>query len=116
MENSQVTAMKKLGMTDDEIADVLATDKRIDRGEKLFTLDPELEKGAKKARQADRKKPTEPVKRERKVDTVKRELIDLLTNTLSTKAENISIDNPEREITFTVNGKKYKVVLSAPRS
>ena len=48
--------MKALGMSDEEIADVLRTDKEIDRGAKLFELDPELEAGAKKARRADRKK------------------------------------------------------------
>jgi hypothetical protein len=117
MENQQVAAMKKLGMTDEEIADVLESDKRIDKGEKLFELTPEEEKAAKKARQADRKKPTEPVKRERKVDTTKRELIDLLFNTLeNAAAQNIVIENPERELTFIFHGKKYKLVLSAPRS
>ena len=44
----QVQALRKIGATDEEIADVLACDKAIDRGADLFPLDPELEAGAKK--------------------------------------------------------------------
>lgn len=60
----QLEAMRKLGFTDEEIQDILKSDKAIDKGEKLFSLPKELEAGAKKARQAERKKSTEPVKRE----------------------------------------------------
>ena len=38
--SKQIEAMKKLGYTDAEIAEMLEADKRIDRGEKLFELDP----------------------------------------------------------------------------
>ena len=105
--------MKALGMSDEEIADVLRTDKEIDRGAKLFELDPELEAGAKKARRANRK-PTE-AKRERKEDTDKRQLITLLTSAIG-NVQPEDIINPEREFLFTWNGKKYKVTLSCPRS
>ena len=116
--SEQVEAMRKLGMSEEEIADVLESDKRIDRGEKLFELDPELEKGAKKARQADRK-PTayKFQKRERKADTGKRDLISALVGAVALLADGeVEITNIEREFVFTVNGRKYKVVLSAPRS
>ena len=36
--NAQEAAMRKLGFTDEEIADVMEADKRIDKGEKLFEL------------------------------------------------------------------------------
>ena len=36
--DEQIKAMQNLGMTDEEIADVLECDKRIDKGEKLFEL------------------------------------------------------------------------------
>lgn len=105
--------MKALGMSEEEIADILRTDKEIDRGAKLFELSPELEAGAKKARRADRK-PTA-VKRERKEDADKRQLITLLTSALgNVRPEDII--NPEREFLFTWNGKKYKITLSCPRS
>lgn len=116
--SKQVEAMRKMGMSEEEIADVLESDKRIDRGEKLFELDPELEKGAKKARQADRK-PTvyNFQKRERKANNDKRTIINALDEALCRIADQqTEITNAEREIIFHFNGVKYKVVLSAPRS
>ena len=116
--SKQIEAMRKMGMSEEEIADVLESDKRIDRGEKLFELDPELEKGAKKARQADRK-PTAYnfQKRERKADTDKRDLISALVGAVAPLADGeVEVTNIEREFVFTVDGRKYKVVLSAPRS
>lgn len=116
--SKQVEAMRKLGMSEAEIADVLESDKRIDRGEKLFELDPELEKGAKKARQADRK-PTvyNFQKRERKANNDKRTIINALDEALCRIADQqTEITNAEKEIIFHFNGVKYKVVLSAPRS
>lgn len=115
--NEQIEAMRKLGMSEAEITDILESDKRIDRGEKLFELDPELEKGAKKARQADRK-PTAYnfQKRERKADNDKREIIQCIDDALCCLVDNVEVINPEREILFIYNDKKYKVVLSAPRS
>lgn len=114
----QIAALAKLGLTDAEIEQVLADDKRIDRGEKLFELDPELEKGAKKARQADRKPTTYNFqKRERKADTGKRDLISALVGAVAPLADGeVEITNIEREFVFTVNGRKYKVVLSMPRT
>lgn len=116
--SKQVEAMRKLGMSEEEIADVLESDKRIDKGEKLFELDPELEKGAKKARQADRK-PTAYnfQKRERKADTGKRDLISALVGAVAPLADGeVEVTNIEREFVFTVDGRKYKVVLSMPRT
>lgn len=115
--SKQVEAMRKLGMTDEEIADVLESDKRIDKGEKLFELDPELEAGAKKARQADRK-PTvyNFQKRERKADNDKAELVNALFTAILPMCESYEVQNAEREFTFTYHGRKFKVVLSAPRS
>ena len=115
--NKQIEALKKLGFTDAEIAEILEDDKRIDRGEKLFELDPELEAGAKKARQADRKANSEPVKRERKANDDKRTLIETISNAVNAIAdEAVEITNAEREMIFLFKGTKYKIVLSAPRS
>lgn len=102
-----------------EAKQVLEMDKRIDRGEKLFELPPELEAGAKKARRADRKK-VENVKRERKPDEDKRELIRYLINSLydaypDLYLGNITLTNPEREMEFTYNGIKYRLTLMRPR-
>ena len=104
----------------EEAKQVLEMDKRIDRGEKLFELPPELEAGAKKARRADRKK-VENVKRERKPDEDKRDLIQYLEDKLEDAhhydmdLDDITITNPEREMEFTYNGIKYRLTLMRPR-
>ena len=115
--SKQIENMKKLGFTDEEIAEILADDQRIDRGEKLFELDPELEAGAKKARQADRKPNSEPVKRERKANDDKRYLIETIKGALNAvSGGSVEVTNVEREMIFQFNGVKYKVVMSAPRT
>ena len=114
----QKEALRKCGIPETEWAELEATDKRIDRGEKLFDLDPELEAGAKKARQADRK-PAERKPREKKQDADKQALIEQMICALEvspTNVRDVEIINIEREFSFTYNGKKYKVVMSCPRS
>lgn len=109
--------MENLDCDEETAKEIMETDKRIDKGEKLFELPEELEKGAKKARNAGNCKGyTKPTNREKKVDNEKRFLIETLELALSPFAENVEIANPEREMTFTHNGKKYKIVLSCPRS
>lgn len=108
-------ALKNLGLTDKEIADVIETDKRIDKGEKLFELDKELEKGAKKARSAGNCNGYTKANREKKADPDKGKLIADLLDGIP-YAENVEIANREREFTFEYKGKKYKVVLSCPRT
>lgn len=114
--NEQIRAMKALGFTDEEIKDVIECDKRIDRGEKLFELSEDQKKTEKKMRQADRT-PTnyQFTKRERKADNDKRFLMEAIRQGLPDTAD-VEVTNPERELTFCYNGKKYKIVLSAPRS
>lgn len=115
--------MENLDCDEETAKEIMETDKRIDKGEKLFELPEELEKGAKKARNAGNCKGyTKPTNREKKVDEDKRELIYIIKNALTNPlcgnlpVENLEIANPEREMTFTHNGKKYKIVLSCPRS
>lgn len=115
MTDRQKEALRKCGIPEAEWADIEATDKQIDRGEKLFELDPELEAGAKKARQADRK-PTERKPREKKADADKGFLLNTLFSAVLPLCDSYKVENAEREFTFTYKGKKYKVVLSAPRS
>jgi hypothetical protein len=112
----QVQAMRKAGFTEEEITDMLKCDKEIDQGKNLFPLDPELEPGAKKARRADRTDNPKKVVRERKEDTDKRTLINALSGSLECLCDDIEIVNPEREFLFTFGGRKFKVVLSAPRT
>lgn len=112
-------ALFALGLSEEEVADVLECDKRIDKGEKLFELPEELQKGAKKARNAGNCNGyTKPTNREKKVDDIKRGLIELLSSVIAEQpaCNSLTVDNPEREFNFLWGGKKYKVVLSCPRS
>ena len=108
-------ALKNLGLTDEEIADVVDTDRRIDKGEKLFELPKELEKGAKKARMSGNTKGYTKTDREKKADPDKGKLIADLLDGIP-YAEDVKIVNREREFTFTFRGRKFKVVLSCPRN
>ena len=115
----QIENLRKLGLTDAEIADVLKADKEIDRGANPFPLSAEQEKASKDARQADRKPTIYKLdntngKRSKKADTDKQEIMRKLLDCFDEYAPQVV--NAEREFTFTYNGKKYKIVLSAPRS
>lgn len=117
MEEKIQKLMKSLNISREEAIDLIEEDKRIDRGEKLYELDPELEKGAKKARQADRKKSDTPTKRERKPKPEKAEICSAMMEGLAELGVvDFNITNPEREFLFTHNGTKYKVTLACPRS
>lgn len=116
MPNKQIEAMKRLGMSEAEIADVLESDKRIDKGEKLFELTTEQKQAEKKAKGTGTRTVYNFQKRERKADNDKREIIQCIDDALCSLVDDVTVINPEREILFIYNDKKYKVVLSAPRS
>lgn len=109
--------MQVLDLTEEEAKQVLADDDAIDHGAKLFELNSDQQKVAKKMRQADRKVTTYKfAKKERKANNAKRTLIEILTNAVTENGgENLEISNVEREFIFTFENTKYKVVLSAPR-
>lgn len=107
--------MTTLNISREEAIQLIEDDRAIDRGAKMFELDPELEKGAKKARQADRK--TTPVKREKKAKPEKAEICSAMMQGLQELGVgDFTINNPEREFIFIHNGTKYKVTLACPRS
>lgn len=114
------TIMKNLKCDRETAEDVLECDKRIDKGEKLFDLSPEQQKASKKARQAPRKVDAygKTTTRERKADKDKSHLMKIFEIALkySPQITDFEMTNPEREITFTYNNRKFKIVLSAPRS
>ena len=79
----QIEALKNLGLTDEEIEDVLKADDEIDHGKKLFELPDELKEGAKKARMAGNCKGyTKPEKKEKPIDESKRAIISMLAETI----------------------------------
>lgn len=113
--------MELLDISREEAMQMLKDDRRIDKGEKLFTLTPEQEKASKKARQADRKKKTtvykfDTSKRKKPENKGKQAIIIALTESVENLgAENLDVTNNEREFFFELNGTKYKIVLSMPR-
>ena len=114
MEEKIAKLMKSLGISREEAIELMEEDKRIDRGEKLYELDPELQAGAKKARQADRKK-TE-TKREKKPKPEKEEICSAMMDGLrELGVGEFEILNAEREFIFHKDGVKYKVTLACPR-
>ena len=114
-------ALFALGLSEEEVAEVLESDKRIDKGEKLFELSDDQKKIEKKYKNCG----TRTVKtaygqtqtKERKADADKRMLIDALAETLKNYADGgiIEITNAEREIELVFHNRKFKIVLSAPR-
>lgn len=113
--NKQIQAMRQLGMTAQEIEDVMECDRQIDQGAKLFELTDEQKQVVKKMSGTGTKTVYQFQKRERKADNDKREIIQTLDDALCDLVDDVEVVNPEREILFTYNDKKYKIVLSAPR-
>ena len=118
MENKIQTLMKNLGCDYETAKQVVLDDERIDKGEKLFEQTAEQKANSKKYRQGDRKPTVYKLdKRERKADADKRQLIALLCASVGEVADNEpTVTNIERQIDFEFKGRKFRVVLSAPRS
>ena len=112
--NEQLEKLIALGMTEEEAKQVLQDDDEIAHGADLFPLTPEQEKASAQARRAERKKDAKPRERKRKEDAEKRELIDSIVQNLI--ADNVIVTNPERQIDFEYHGRKFRIVLSAPRT
>lgn len=105
---------------DEETAKQIILDNaRIDKGEKLFEQTAEQKANSRKYRQGDRTK--EVVyrldKRERKADADKRHLVALLSACVGEVADNEpTVTNIERQVDFEFKGRKFRIVLSAPRT
>ena len=109
-----------MAFTKEELAELAEYDKMVEKGIDLYPLTKEQEKASKNARKTHTGVYTF-TKRERKPNEDKREIMEklklgvcLLTG--EPVSTTINITNPERELEFTYNGKKYRVTLSAPRS
>lgn len=119
MSPEQMAAKLKISVA--EAAELIKFDKKIDRGEKLFELSADQKEAVKSMTRAD-SKPHGTHNRERKPDEDKRWLIQFLATALEdadcdldTNLDNISITNPERELEFVYNGKRYRLTMSCPR-
>lgn len=115
--STQIEALRKLGLDEKEIADVLECDKQINKGAKLFELNDEQKAVEKKSRQTGSRTVYNFTKRERKANSEKAGLVETLISAITEQgATNLEVANAEREFTFLFNDTKYKIVLSAPRT
>lgn len=111
--------MEKLGISKAEAEKVMADDYEIDHNNAdPYPLTVEQKKVEKATKQVARKVDAygKSSKRERKADNDKREIISAIAGALEDATKDLEITNPEREINFQWNHRKFKIVLSAPRS
>ena len=117
MEKQIAHLMKTLDLTEAEAKQMIADDEAIDKGADLFPLTAEQEKASKQARSTGtRKTEYQFTKRERKPDTDKRFLIDLLEGSLNGTVSKMTKTNIERQLDFVYNDRHFRIVLSAPRT
>ena len=106
-----------LGITEQEALQVLEDDKRIDKGEKLFELTEDQKVAEKQARLTGERKSTKTTKREKKVDNQKQNIISTMVGSIiNVFGVRVDVANEEREFEFELNSRKFKVVLSCPRT
>ena len=117
MSAKQIEAMRKLGYSEAQIAEMLEDDKAIDRGEKMEwdLSESEHKQAMKRANATEHKKPATAVKRERKVNSDKAELMERIYSTIAEVADSMGEIVNERELTFVHNAQKFKVTLAMPR-
>lgn len=116
MDKQIANLMTKLDLSENEARQLIADDKAIDQGAKLFEQTTEQKQASKKYRQGETARVYTYTQRERKADNDKRFLLSLLENAICGVSETlVETTNPERQLDFQYNGKKYRIVLSAPR-
>ena len=130
--NKQLMAMKKAGMTDAEIQQVLLDDKAVDRGEIMeWDLPPEEHKKAMKYANSDEKKKKTAENGEKKGKTAynldtsgkkKKEnptkatvIAELVQFLAENGYEMVEITNKERQIAFKVGENAYELTLVQKR-
>lgn len=117
-ETQKEKLMRLLDITEAEAEDIIATDKAIDKGERVyFDLDPETEKQAKKLINVEtHKKSTEKTVRTRKENPTKANIITEINQFLIENGyEMVEITNKERQIAFKVGENDYELTLVQKR-
>lgn len=116
----QIENMRKLGYSEEEIAEMLADDEAIERSataDKVFNweMDVEDHKKAMKNANVDEKNTKERTKRERKPNMTKRDLIDIVKCALEEAGYETNVSNVERTVEFSIGEQKYSFTLTAHR-
>ncbi len=118
-ESQKEKLMRLLGCSEAEADDIIASDKAIDRGEKVdFDLTPEQEKEVKKYRAVGTRKTdkTQPSERKRKENPTKATVIAEIAQFLTENGyESVEITNKERQIAFKVGENAYEFTLVQKR-
>lgn len=117
-ETQKEKLMRLLDITEAEAEDIIATDKAIDKGERVyFDLDLETEKQAKKMVNVEtHKKADAKVPRTRKENPTKATIISEISAFLTENDyESIEIINKERQIAFKVGEDSFELTLVQKR-
>ena len=117
-ETQKEKLMRLLDITEAEAEDIIATDKAIDKGERVyFDLDLETEKQAKKMVNVEtHKKADAKVPRTRKENPTKATIISEISAFLTENGyESIEITNKERQIAFKVGEDSFELTLVQKR-
>lgn len=104
--------MKKYGCTEQEAIQLIKDDEDIDKGAKLFELTPEQKKAVKKmSSTGTRKVSSTEKKKERKVDEVKKTILNCFRVYLEGKGAKVEPLKTEAEMHFSLDGEEYTVKL-----
>lgn len=118
-ESQKEKLMRLLGCSEAEADDIIASDKAIDKGEKVdFDLTPEQEREVKKYRAVGTRKTdkTQPSERKRKENPTKATVIAEIAQFLTENGyESVEITNKERQIAFKVGENAYEFTLVQKR-
>lgn len=113
--------MKNLDLTEEEALELIASDDEVDHmktSEVNSDLTDAQRQASKKARSSGKTTVGKTkVVREKKVDDDKVFLVKSFQSLLENldNTENVNVENDQKIITFTYNGRKFKIDLSAPR-
>lgn len=118
-ESQKEKLVRLLGCSEAEADDIIASDKAIDKGEKVdFDLTPEQQKEVKKYRAVGTRKTdkTQPSERKRKENPTKATVIAEIAKFLEENGyEMVEITNKERQIAFKVGENAYELTLVQKR-
>ena len=124
--DKRIEACRKLGMSEEEIQEMLDEDKRIDRGEVMdWDLSEEEHKKAMKYANSDEKKRKKPAEtdntgKKRKENPTKEGIISkiftFLCDLSEFSVENVEILNKERKVMFKIGEDWYSFTLTKHRT